>query len=373
MKFGKLLFGFYVVCVTSSSLFIIEFISQKVNLVNGIDLPLLFERRTDTIHPALEEDNHRTKNMYAALDPHLGYAHGESEQLVKKLKEIYSWIDGFVVYSKSNLPDLEHPIILVIGGSTSDGAWTDHIWPEELSKLLAKKGISGTIVNGGTSGYSTNQELLKLVRDGLEFCPDIIISYSGVNEDRFSQLPYPMIHPYQRYTLGLLTRPEYSSFFPNTIYLLNRVLWGNRLRMSEALGVRSSRTLGQQYERNMALMSAIARASGANFYGIIQPNALVGPGGDSRYLEDVPELRGLRSLYGQIRDVPTRLPFVYSFISIFDGKDGVYTADGIHTTLNGDDIIAEKVLDLIYADLSARKTSGALEVGKTTTCTTKVN
>ena len=35
--------------------------------------------------------------------------------------------------------------------------------------------------------------------------------------------------------------------------------------------------------------------------------------------------------------------------------------DGIHATLKGDHIIAEKVLDLIYADLSRRKTTGALE------------
>jgi hypothetical protein len=52
--------------------------------------------------------------------------------------------------------------------------------------------------------------------------------------------------------------------------------------MTFTLGVRSSEALGQQYERNMALMAAIARASGATFYGIIQPNAYVSPGEESR-------------------------------------------------------------------------------------------
>ena len=170
-----------------------------------------------------------------------------------------------------------------MGGSTTDPVKFDHSWPEELSKLLAERGISGTVVNGGTAGYSTNQELLKLVRDGLEFKPDIIISYSGVNDrGAWGKPPYPMVHPYQQYILEFLTQPAYSPLFPNTIYLLSQILWGSRpARMTATLGVRSSRTLGQQYERNMTLMAAIARASGATFYGIIQPNAYVGPGEES--------------------------------------------------------------------------------------------
>jgi hypothetical protein len=36
----------------------------------------------------------------------------------------------------------------------------------------------------------------------------------------------------------------------------------------------------------------------------------------------------------------------------FYGEFGTFTDDGIHATLKGDHIIAEKLLDLIYADLS---------------------
>jgi lysophospholipase L1-like esterase len=358
MKFGNFFFVFYVVLVAAAGLFLVEVVSQKVNSANGIDIPLVVERP----QPLLE------KEKFSVLDPHLGYARAET-QAVKKLQGKYSWIDGFVIYSKSAPADLERPIILAMGGSTTDGVQFDHSWPEELSKLLAQRGISGTIVNGGTGGYSTNQELLKLVRDGLTFKPDIIISYSGVNDrGAYGELPYPMVHPYQRQTLEFLTRPTHSPLFPNTIYLLNEILWGSRpAGMTFTLGVRSSETLGQQYERNMTLMAAIARASGATFYGIIQPNAYVSPGGESRAPEKnrvkggklAKKIAALRGLYGQISDVPARLPFVHSFISIFDGEDRTYIEDGVHATLKGDHIIAEKVLDLIYADLSGRKTSGA--------------
>ena len=57
--------------------------------------------------------------------------------------------------------------------------------------------------------------------------------------------------------------------------------------------------------------------------------------------------------------MPARLSFVRSFISIFDGEDGTYSDDSIHATLKGDHIIAAKVLDLIYADISERKAERA--------------
>jgi lysophospholipase L1-like esterase len=266
-------------------------------------------------------------------------------------------VEGFAVYSKKATPNLETPIILVLGGSTTDGVHNDHSWPEELSKLLAQRKVSGIVVNGGTSGYSSNQELLKLLRDGLEFKPNIIISYSGVNDrGDYGKLPYPMVHPYQRATLKFLTSPAYSPLFPNTIYFLNGILWGSSpVRMSATLGIPTRRTLGQQFERNMILMDAIARASGATFYGIIQPNDYVGSGGQlkgpKKEVISKHYVAKLRNFYGQIRDVPVRLPFVRSFISIFDGEDTTYADDGVHTTLKGDQIIAARVLDLIYADL----------------------
>jgi len=277
----------------------------------------------------------------------------------------YTWIEGFAVYSKKAPAELERPVILTLGGSTTDAARGEHSWPEELSKLLAEKGISATVVNGGISGYSTNQELLKLVRDGLEFKPDIIISYSGVNDrGEYSELPYPMVHPYQRYVLEFLTRSQYSPLLPNTVYLISKVLGGAPPRHIDAtLGVPTSRTLGQQYERNMVLMNAIAQVSGATFYGIIQPNAYVGPSGEIktqtglRKPKPAEYVSQLRDLYRQIADLPARHPFVHSFLPIFEGE-GLYQKDGIHATLKGDHLIAEKVLDLILPEVSARQTNG---------------
>ena len=351
-------FIFYFIFTTITSLVVIDLISQQINSANGVVIPLI-------IGHSKHSDWHLEKRRFSVLDPHLGYAHSENEIEIKKLQSKYSWSDGFAVYSMKASGELDHPIILVLGGSTTDAVYSDHSWPEELSKLMIQRGVSGTVVNGGTSGYSSNQELLKLVRDGLEFKPDIIISYGGVNDrGDYGQLPYPMVHPYQIATLKSLISPEYSPLFPNTIYLLNQLLDRKRTTpMTITLGTRTNRTLAQQFERNLILMEAISRSTGATFYGIIQPNDYVGPGANSKAPKEgrksLAYIAKVRDLYRQIRDMPARLSFVHSFISIFDGEDGTYSDDRIHATLKGDHIIAAKVLDLIYADISERKAERA--------------
>ena len=352
---GSIFFIVYVVVVTAAGLFVVEIVSRKINLANGVDIPLLDR---PTLVPDARKFPHQRETK-SVKDPHLGFARGTSEPRVKELQQKYTWIEGFAIYSKKAPADLDHPVILTLGGSTTDGARGDNSWPEELSNLLAERRVSATVVNGGTSGYSTNQELIKLIRDGLEFKPDIVISFSGVNDrGEYNELPYPMVHSYQRYLLEFLSRSQYSPLAPNTVYLISKIVGGNPRRAEVTLGVPSSKTLGQQYERNLILMDAIARANGATFYGIIQPNAYVGPSGEARTPRDLrkPQPREyvsqLQNLYRQIADLPVRHPFVHSFLSIFDGE-GFYRKDGIHATLKGNREIAKNVLDLILPEISA--------------------
>ena len=357
-KIGSLFFIVYVVVVTAAGLLLVEVVSRKINLANGVDIPLLYFQAVVPQNPAVRGE------PKSVIDPHRGFARGKSEPRVRELQEKYVWQDGFAVYSKKPLAKLDRPIILTMGGSTTDAARGNDSWPEELSKLLAKRGISATVVNGGTSGYSTNQELLKLLRDGLQFKPDIIISYSGVNDrSAYSKMPFPMVHPYQRYLLEVLTAPQYSPLLPNAVYLMNKTMAGKPPRRVEStFGLPNGKTLGQHYEKNMVLMDAIARASGATFYGIIQPNAYVGSGGEIKTPGDLrkakPEeyVTQLQELYGQIADLPSQHLFVHSFLSILD-SEGLYKKDGIHTTLKGNQAIAESVLSLINPELT-RQTSG---------------
>jgi len=348
----NIVFLFYIFATIIGSLLAVEYICLRLNSASGVHLP--FAVASTTI-PVI-----RGGMRYNVIDPHLGYAHGEGEYKVKKIIKQYSWVNGFVIYGHDPT-ELKRPIILALGGSTTDGVNYGHSWPEELAKLLVKTGAVGTVINGGTGGYSTNQELLKLIRDGLEFRPDIIIDYSGVNDcGAYSELPYPMVHPYQKTILEYLTESARSPVLPNTVAWLRRALFSGGPPISYTLGVRSSLTLGQQYERNVTLMESIARAQGAAFFGIIQPNAYFGskrPEKTFREATNPDDVASVRALYRQIIEVPTRRVFVYDLTRIFEDHEDVYKEDGIHVHKNGDQIIAENIMALISAELTKR-TSG---------------
>ena len=348
MDLKKGLFVLYLFAVVIGFLLVIEYICLRLNSASGVRIPFAVSA------PSEIPRRHKRTDIYNVLDPHLGYAHGDTEANVQAIVKRYAWVNGFVVYS-DRPTDLKRPIILVLGGSTTDGVMYGHSWPEELAKLLVNRGTAGTVINGGTGGYSTNQELLKLIRDGLEFLPDVIISYSGVNDyGRYSKLPHPMVHSYQRQIFEHLTRSAHSPLLPNTIAWLRRVLFtGSESSKSYTLGVKSSLTLGQQYERNVVLMESIARAQGATFFGIIQPNAYFRSKHLAKFKKKGADT-GLRALYGQIIELPTRLAFIYDLTRIFDDHEGVYKEDGIHLTQEGDQIIAEKIMALISAELAKR-------------------
>jgi hypothetical protein len=85
------------------------------------------------------------------------------------------------------LDKLERPIIVCLGGSTTDPFLQINLpngnlleiatgsWAEELARIMDHKKIQGTVFCGETSGFRTAQDLIKLLRDVLEIKPDIVI------------------------------------------------------------------------------------------------------------------------------------------------------------------------------------------------------
>jgi lysophospholipase L1-like esterase len=294
-------------------------------------------------------------DVYRIIDPHLGWAHWDKESRVDNLrKRGYSWLQGFAIYKKCS-SHLSRPIILTLGGSTTDGVKYDHSWPEELEKIFVTNGQQGSIINGGVGGYSSNQELLKLIRDGLIFNPDIVISYSGVNDDREKQtkdelIVHPMVNKQQLAILKYLTREPY--ILPNIRSWLNIVRYGKNETLGYTLGLDNNRTRSENFEENMLIMDAASRAQGAIFFGIIQPNAYF----NSRHgrgvaAESREEVRTLLNFYSEIVTLPAKHKFIYDFTGIFEKHDDVYLADGIHTTQKGDNIIAQNIYELISPQL----------------------
>ena len=336
--------------MTLSLILALEFLSQKINTANNIDLPFLFLASGNMGKVSAD-------STFNVIDPHLGYTHGDGDHLLGDLEKRYSWVDGFVVYKKPG-QEIDHPVVLALGGSTTDGVNYGHSWPESLAEMLAKKGFRGTIINGGTGGYSTNQELLKLIRDGLTFHPDIIISYSGVNDrGRYSKLPYPMVHSHQRQLLESLTQKSVSRFMPNAVALLKRAGSKQNSSITYTLGVKSDLSLAEQYERNMNLMDSIAQTYGASFFAFIQPNAAwKSRHFNDRFYDDGAEHKNtIVSLYSEITQIPKRHKYCHDLTNIFESHDAVYKEDGTHATALGDKIIAEEVYKIISETLKNKQ------------------
>lgn len=343
----KYAFSIYLFSVVMVILLVAEFASLQINKSRG-------EAHRFFLSAAGGVD-HRKSDRFLNIDPHLGYGRYEKEIEVVRFKKRHTWHQGFAVYSKEPIASLTRPIILTLGGSTTDPLNYSSSWPEELASILVNEQIPGTVINGGVGGYSTSQELLKLIRDGIELDPDLVITYNGVNDrDGYGPLPHPMVHKYQREVLRGLSEKRPSPFLPNTVSLF--LSFGNqdKNKIRYTLGTETKKNRGEWYARNHLLMNAVAQAENIKYLGVLQPNAYVG----NYEWADVFEREGrsekykaqIRSLYQQVENLPASVGYVHSFIDIFNGIVGVYTKDGIHNTEKGFLIIAEAMLDLIQKE-----------------------
>ena len=73
--------------------------------------------------------------------------------------------------------------IMILGSSTSDlGEAGQLSWPYFLHSDLQQNGLNSSIYCGAVAGYCSGQELLKLIRDIEIIKPDLVISFSGIND-----------------------------------------------------------------------------------------------------------------------------------------------------------------------------------------------
>lgn len=90
--------------------------------------------------------------------------------------------------------------IAILGGSTTTlNLYTEKIWPEYLTEILSTHNISAQVYCTSVAGQTVSQEVIKLLRDVLvQYNPDIVISYSLINETGFCFVDkHPFIHNYQ--------------------------------------------------------------------------------------------------------------------------------------------------------------------------------
>ena len=111
------------------------------------------------------------------LDTCCFYDHNYDDQ---NIKSKYRIIGNYVVFGNPQI----RPWIMCFGGSTTSTI-QGSLWAQYLHSKLQSQGLDCAILNGGCGGHNSWNELNKMMRDLPFFKPDIVISYSGINDYAF--------------------------------------------------------------------------------------------------------------------------------------------------------------------------------------------
>lgn len=356
----KVLSVIFIIAVTIIIPVIIEFISFSLLIIRGhTDRPFLITRP----NPQIRQEGNSGRTSY--LDPHLGYAH-DPESLID-----LGIIPGFAIYG-DNIDSSNISIrIITLGGSTTDPGHPRN-WPKQLQEILDSTGNRAQVFNGGVSGYSTNQELLKLIRDCLHFDPDIIISLNGVNDLGFvhSNPKHPMVNPYQerlfKYLMGWDGGDSW--LLPNTVYIIKRLV-SKAITRHVKSGNKSTtdyhRVTGinygpeiemsphQQWERNIRIMHSITKELRIDYLCFLQP--ILGFGSYtptdkenetlSTLIKDKKKYNEqILAFYSNTKERCNQISYCYDLTDIFAEESGLFD-DPRHPNAKGYYIIAKSIYD----------------------------
>ena len=178
------------------------------------------------------------------LDPHLGHNY---------------------VYDSPETPgimkwggDKDDLIIVTSGGSTTDGyQYKFKSWPQILYEILQKNGYKVTVINAACGSYKSAQELIKLQRDIIPYQPDIVLSYTGVNDswDVKEANIYPFVHYYQH------TLMEEASKYVEML--------GTSQEKGYVLGVKHNLNKEQRLVKNIQIMNAVCKEFQIKFHSFL--------------------------------------------------------------------------------------------------------
>ena len=232
--------------------------------------------------------------------------------------------------------------VLILGGSTSDPSYNGiHSWPYYFQKLLDEAGINARVLNGAVIGYSSSQELLCLLRDGLRHKPDIVISYTGYNDytpalDLHGGKRLPLVSK-NLYDIGkrMITVYEKEKQLPP-------VYFGEEIEDHFEL-----------FFYNVRCMKALCDEFSAKYFALFQPmlqHQRIIPNSLEEKLLEEDMIKALTErcnrFYEQFRTAQKSCSYLYDFTDIFQEESDVFS-DICHTNEKGNKIIAKAVLGLL--------------------------
>ena len=276
------------------------------------------------------------------LHPLLGWSHN----IGAFPDQINQYSLGFTYFRTDSVGSRKPIRIAVVGGSTSDNNYQNEAWPRFLAQELRQNGYSAEIYNGAVRGYSSSQELLKVVSEVVVLKPDIIISYSGVNERIVGdQQQHPYITEFETKLYDMFAGKPSSTFFPNLVACMGRLRKKMGLEKGKVdLGIVNENSFAQQWINNMKMMKGISDQLGIKFVAFLQPTLGIG-----RYTISEEEreymVQGYPDFplfYDEAIPLSKECDFIVDFTDVFEFEKNLYW-DECHVTLEGNRIVSKHI------------------------------
>lgn len=275
------------------------------------------------------------------IDPLCGWA--LSNQSIKK--KGFEVEQNCVVLRSEGITPSKPLRILITGGSTSDIVMQRENWPMKLHEQFKRDSINTIIYVAAVAGYSSGQEMLKLLRDGINLNPDIHISYSGANDGDDGGY----VSDYEKdFYATAYQQSMTSALLPNTVFLIKKTfnLGYNDLAIKKTVPMDAY----QFWKRNMHAMGGIAHKNGYKFIGILQP--ILG-GGNYHDQNQENEYEWRVKMYEQYFSkarayIPSDTS-LHDFTHIFDTATAKVYADDCHLTKPYQTVVANQVYQMLLS------------------------
>lgn len=363
-KFRYLIFTFSIMVILLLSLETISYVALKFKGYSPGFL-ILIDPKNDQILQRI----HRNADIELdSIDPHLGYALNLRILETRINKKTIRLIPGFVQYYNPDKDTSKAIKIVTLGGSTTQDGMGDWSWPEYLFEILDQKGFNVIVYNGAVAGYYSSQEMFKLIRDALPLHPNLIISYSGINDLGYlgSHTKHPHVHPYQSALCRYLATGGELSFplFPSTFMVGHKVLKkffkaGKYINYGTPLGC----TPSEHWFTNINIMHAVSKQFNINYLAILQPTLGIGNYHLTKeeteylqlYLKKRPKwLERAGSFYVDARKKCNEVEFCIDFEDVFTSQ-GPFYKDATHQNNEGKYFLAQAIkTQLVKRDLINR-------------------
>lgn len=238
-----------------------------------------------------------------------------------------------MVYDDKHLPgvrvmgnmDKDDIRIVVLGGSTStDGILRTTSWVRLLYRKLVSEGWNVTIYDCAGAGEDVFQELLRLIRDGVHFHPQYVISMSGVNNRSH------LIREVENKANLKHTVEWYKVLAPNAPYVC---------------GIPVREDAFAYWLRMQKIIKAVAELNGSRYYCFLQP-IKEAKENLSLFEKSVHFSGDTDNEAASFRTGSRQDDFYMNLLSLFDDKEEMFT-DICHYSEEANAILA----DIVYKEL----------------------